>query len=154
MRLGNLARLALVSATLIACQPQIVTDPSLGYVHIVSMPPQSTLPLRIRFRDPGNGGLSTVSFDFDAAQRILIVFPSMPSAPGNQALQVNDMPCDGTWSIASKFETDLLLTFDDASCRTEVLGTHAVGAVHTDPQTEPNVDPVERQIAADHREGT
>jgi hypothetical protein len=143
MRLGNLARSGLVSTALMACQPQIVGDPSPGYVHIVSIPPQSTSPLTIWFRDPGHGQLSTVSFDFEAAQRILIVFPSTPSAPGNQALPVNDTPCDGTWSISSNVETDVLLTFDDASCRTEVVGSHAVGAVHTDPQTEPNVDPVE-----------
>jgi hypothetical protein len=143
MRLGNLARLGLVSTALIACQPQIVGDPSPGYVHIVAMPPHSTSPLTIWFRDPGHGQLSTVSFDFEAAERILIVFPSMPSAPGNQGLQVNDLPCDGTWGITSRFETDVLLTFDDASCRTEVVGSHAVGAVHTDPRTEPNVDPVE-----------
>jgi hypothetical protein len=142
MRLGNLFRLGLLSTALVACQPPIVGDPSPGYVRIVSMPPQSTLPLTIRFRDPGHGQLSTVSFDFDPAQRILIVFPSTPSAPGNQALQVNGMPCDGTWSITSKFETDVLLTFDDGSCRTEVLGSHPIGAVHTDPQTEPNVDPI------------
>jgi hypothetical protein len=145
MALGTPARVIAVGvvASAIACQPQVVGDPSPGYVHIVSNPPQSTSPLTIRFRDPGHGGVSTVSFDFAAGQRILIVFPSTPSAPGNQALQVNDLPCDGTWPITSNVETDILLTFDDASCLTQVLGTHAVGAVHTDPQTEPNVDPIE-----------
>lgn len=153
MRIADLLRLGLMSAVVIACrpptsqaspsEPQIVGDPSPGYVHIVSAPPQSTKPLTIRFRDPGHDQTSTVSFDFDAGQQILLVFPSTPSAPGNQALQVNDLPCDGTWSIESKVETDILLTFDATACRTEVLGSHAVGEVHTDPQTEPIVDPVE-----------
>jgi hypothetical protein len=141
--LRTVARLGLVSAALLGCEPTIVADASPGYVHIVSLPPQATSPLTIRFRDPGHDQLSTVSFDFAAAEQILIVFPSTPSAPGNVALQVNDLPCDGTWAITSKMETDLLLIVDDASCRTEVIGTHAVGAVHTDPQTEPNVDPIE-----------
>jgi hypothetical protein len=132
-----------VVATAIACQPPVVGDASPGYVHIVSIPPQSKSPLTIRFRDPGHGGLSTVSFDFAAREQILIVFPSTPSAPGNQALQVNDLPCDGTWPITSNVETDVLLMLDDASCLTEVLGTHAVGIVHTDPQTKPDVDPIE-----------
>ena len=142
MGIGNVARVGLVTTAVFACQPQIVGDPSPGYVHIVSMPPQSMSPLTIRFRDPSHGQLSTVSFDLDPAQRILIVFPSTPSAPGNQALQVNEMPCEGTWSITSNVETDVLLTFDDVSCQTAVLGTHAVGEVHTDPQTDANVDPV------------
>jgi hypothetical protein len=121
----------------------MVGDPLPGYVRIVSLPPQSTSPLTVRFRDPAHGTLSTVSFSFAADERILIVFPSMPSAPGNHALEVNDVPCDGTWAITSSVETDVLLTFDEASCRTEVIGTHAVGIVHTDPQTEPNVNPIE-----------
>jgi hypothetical protein len=132
-----------LAAALLGCQPAVVGDPSPGYVRIVSIPPQSTFPLTIRFRDPGFDTLSTVSFDFAAEERILIVFPGMPSAPGNVALQLNDVPCEGTWSITSNVETDVVLQFDDTSCRTEVVGSHAVGAVHTDPQTEPNVDPIE-----------
>jgi hypothetical protein len=142
-RVRSFTRVGIVSASLLGCQPTIVADPSPGYVHIVSLPPRSTSPVTIWFRDPGHNQLSTVSFDFAAAERILIVFPSTPSAPGNQALQVNDMPCDGTWAITSNVETDVLLIVEDASCRTEVLGTHTVGTVHTHPQTEPNVDPIE-----------
>jgi hypothetical protein len=106
-----IGRPLLVTAALVACQPQSAGDASPGYVHIVSNPPQSTLPLAVRFRDPDHGGVSSVWFDVAPGERILIVFPSMPSAPGNQSLQVNDMPCDGTWSITSNLETDLLLTF-------------------------------------------
>lgn len=129
-------------AALTGCEPRVVGDPLPGYVRIVSIPPQSTVPLTIWFRDPTFGGLSTVSFDFAAGERILIVFPSMPSAPGNSALQLNDIPCEGTWSITSNVETDVLLDFDEASCRTNAVGSHPVGAVHTDPQTEGNVDSV------------
>jgi len=146
MRRGNggrsIARLGLATA-LLGCQPQVIGDPSPGFIRIVSIPPQSAIPLTIRFSDPKFGGLSTVSFRFEPAERILIVFPSTPSAPGNTALQVNEMPCEGTWSIASNFETDVLLRVDASSCRTEVLGSHEVGNVHSDPQTEPDVDPVE-----------
>ena len=132
---------ALASA-LTACQPQVIGDASPGFIRIVSVPRTLAMPLTIRFRDPKFGTLSTVSFDFDASEPILIVFPSTPSAPGNTALQVNEMRCEGTWSIASKMETDVLLHVDGSSCWTEVVGTHVVGAVHTDPQTEPNVDSV------------
>jgi hypothetical protein len=105
MSLSTPARVIAVGvvATAVACQPQVIGEALPGYVHIVSNPPQSASPLTIRFRDPGHGGVSTVSFDFAAGQRILIVFPSL----------------------------------------TQVLGTHAVGAVHTDPQTEPIVDPID-----------
>lgn len=114
-----------------------VGDPSPGYVRIVSIPPQSTDPVTIWFRDPGSGHLSTVFFAFAPGKQILIKFPSMPSAPGNSALQLNNIPCEGTWSIASQVETDVVLRFDQTSCRTEVAGSHAVGEVHFDPQTEP-----------------
>src|SRR5688572_10577556 len=144
MRRGgrSIARLGFATA-LLGCQPQLVGDASPGFIRIVSIPPESALPLTIRFRDPKFGGLSTVSFKFEPAERILIVFPSTPSAPGNTALQVNDMPCEGTWSIASNVETDVLLRIDASSCRTEVLGSHGAGTVHSDPQTEPDIDPVQ-----------
>src|SRR5215213_903671 len=107
----SLARLGLATA-LLGCQPQVIGDASPGFLHIVSIPPQSASPLTIRFRDPKFGGLSTVSFRFEPSERILIVFPSTPSAPGNTALQVNDMPCEGTWSIESNVEMDVLLRVD------------------------------------------
>lgn len=120
--------------------PTAIGDPSPGYVRIVSIPPQSGFPITIRFRDPGFAGdLSTVYFEYPPEERILLVFPS---TPGNRALQVNDNPCEGGWSITSNVETDVLLHFDEASCRVDVVGSHAVGAVHTDPQTEPKLDPV------------
>jgi len=122
--------------------PTVVGDASPGYVHIVAAPPQSTIPLRVWFRDPGFAdNLSTVHFEFQPGERILIVFPSTPGT-GNGALQVNDHACVGGWSIASNVETDVLLHLDDASCRVEVLGSHRFGDVHTDPQTEPKLDPV------------
>jgi hypothetical protein len=121
--------------------PAVIGDPSSGYVHIVSVPPQADVPLSIWFRDPGFAdNLSTVHFEFAPGERILIVFPS---TPGNGALQINDNACEGGWSIASNVETDVLLSFDGASCRVDVSGSHRVGAVHTDPQTQPMVDPVE-----------
>jgi hypothetical protein len=109
-----------------------------GNVRIVSAPAQSSFPVTIWFRDPGFGTRSTVSFEFTAGEPILIVFPS---TPGNGALQVNDNACTGWWSISSKIETDVRLQFDEASCRVDVVGTHPVGAVHTDPPTEPKIRP-------------
>ncbi len=128
----------LVGCTFQSVTPTVVGDPSPGYVRIVSNPPQSTTPLTIRFRDAGfPGNPSTVYFEVAAKERVLIVHPS---TPGNGALQVNDTPCDGGWSIASNVETDVVVHLAEASCRVEVVGSHAVGVVHTDPQTEPQVD--------------
>lgn len=122
--------------------PTIVGDPLPGYVRIVAAPPRSPIPLRIWFRDPGfPDNLSTVRFEFAAGQRILIVFPSTPGVD-NGALQVNAMACHGGWSIVSEMETDVLLHLDDASCSVEVVGSHRFGDVHTDPQTEAQLDPV------------
>lgn len=122
--------------------PTISEDPSPGYVRIVAVPPQSPIPLRIWFRDPGfPDNLSTVRFDFAAGQRLLIVFPSTPG-DNNGALQVNTFACRGGWSITSNVETDVLLHLDDAGCTVEVVGSHVFGEVHTDPQTEAQLDPV------------
>lgn len=138
-----LALLAACSALRVPQTPVAIGDPSPGYVRITAVPPQASFPVTVWFRDPKFGGLSTVSFDFAVNEPILIVFPSTPTTPGNVALQVNDNPCEGTWSVTSMTETDLLLQFDEDSCRVDVVGSHVFGEVHTDPQTEANVAPVE-----------
>ena len=117
--------------------PEIVGEPLPGYVRIVADPPQATSPVTVRFHAVGVGGASTVYFEFDTGDPILIVFPS---TPGNSALQVNDIICDGQWSIRSTVETDVWLHLDDGACSVEVIGSHPFGRVHTDPQTEPKID--------------
>lgn len=136
-RAGLRAAVALaLLATTSACATQVVSDPLPGYVRIVAVPPQADVPITVWFRDPGGGNLSTVRFEFEAGEPILIVFPS---TPGNGALQVNNLACDGQWAIGSQFETDVVLHLQRNECRTELVGSHAVGTVHDDPQTEPIV---------------
>lgn len=121
----------------LSVSPTMVGEPLPGYVRIVADPPQATSPVTVRFHAVGVGGASTVYFEFDTGNPILIVFPS---TPGDSALQVNDVVCDGQWSIRSTIETDVRLRVDEGACHVEVTGSHPFGSVHTDPQTEPKVD--------------
>jgi hypothetical protein len=119
-------------------EPTVIGEPLPGYVHLVGEPPQAKIPIRFRYRDPDFPlNLSTVYFDFAAGQTILIV---APSTAGVSALQMNDTPCAGLWPIRSQVETDVVLHLDGGACRVEVIGSHPFGTVHTDPQTEPQVD--------------
>jgi hypothetical protein len=121
--------------------PQVVVDPLPGYLHLAAEPAKATVPVRIRYADPGHpGNLSTVYYDFAAGQPILVVAPSTPSAPGNLAILMNETQCVGSWPIESQVETDVVLHFDASSCRVEVIGSHPYGAIHTDAPTEPKVD--------------
>jgi hypothetical protein len=117
-------------------EPPIAGDP-FGYVHIASSPPLAPFPVTVRFRNPSGGSVSRVSFEFDPGETVLIVFPG---TPGDNGLEVNGASCEGQWALEENVETDVLLQLDDVACRVEVVGSHAIGSVHTDPPTEPQLD--------------
>lgn len=47
----------------------------------------------------------------------------------NQAIWVDDSPCEGRFEIEPLVETDLLLHLTDEGCRVEILGAHAQATV-------------------------
>jgi hypothetical protein len=53
---------------------------------------------------------------------------------------VNGASCEGQWAIEENVETDVLVHLGDSPCRVEVMGSHEIGSVHTDPPTDPELD--------------
>ena len=117
--------------------PTVIVEPAPGYVRIVSEPTAPSFPVEIRFAPVGPGTPSPVYFEFAVNERILIVFPGTPTS---SALQVNGIRCDGEWTFEPLVEIDVLLSFDERSCRTEIQGKHAYGEVHNEPGAEEHVD--------------
>jgi hypothetical protein len=111
--------------------PTAIAEPAPGHVRIVSRPAAPSFPIEIRFHAVGPGGPSRDFFEFAVNERILIVFPGVP--PTSSSLQINGVRCGGQWTFEPSVETDVVLSFDDASCRTDVLGKHAWGTVHNEP---------------------
>jgi hypothetical protein len=138
--LGVLATLALASCQTLRVEltpapPPVIVEPAPGQVRIVSMPAAPSLPVEIRFHAVGPGGPSRDFYEFAVNERILITSFGLSSS----SLQVNGVRCDGEWTYEPNVETDVVLSFDETSCRTEIVGKHVLGAVHN----EPGKDPVE-----------
>jgi hypothetical protein len=111
--------------------PTVIAEPAPGHVRIVSMPASPGFPVEIRFHAVGPGGPSKDFFEFVVNEPILIVFPGVP--PTSSSLQVNGVRCDGQWTFEPNIEIDVVVSFDEASCRTEIVGQHAFGADHNEP---------------------
>lgn len=133
--LGVVATFALAGCETLRVEPTpappVIVEPAPGHVRIVAVPAAPSFPVEIRFHAVGPGGPSRDFFEFAMNEPILIVFPGVP--PTSSSLQVNGVRCDGQWTFEPNVEIDVEVSFDEASCRTDVVGKHAWGAVHHEP---------------------
>lgn len=75
------------------------------------------------------GGPSRRTAEFAEGGEVIVDWSTLPLPPAKW-IEVNGHACDGTFTIQPRFETDLLLTLVDDTCRVEVLGTHQEGGIH------------------------
>lgn len=109
----------------------MVGDPSPGSVYLTSDPPLA--PYAIVIRENDIGGPSNSSVEFAEGEEVIIDDWQTLPIPETKAIHLNGQDCQGTYAVRARFETDLLLTFDDeGSCRIEVLGMHPRGAPHVE----------------------
>ena len=116
------------------CPPAPIGEPTPGSFHLKSDPQTAPRALTIRVGDDSPSGWNEV---VPKGAPVWITFTSLPSV--NQAIWVDDAPCEGRFEIEPLVEIDLLLHLTDDGCRVEVLGAHPEGSVehHYVPESDP-----------------
>ena len=106
------------------CPPGPIGEPTPGSFHLKSDPQTAPRDLTIRVGDDSPSGWNEI---VPEGAPVWITFTSLPSV--NQAIWVDDAPCEGRFEIEPLVEIDLLLHLADGGCRVEVLGAHPEGTV-------------------------
>jgi hypothetical protein len=107
--------------------PTPIGETSPGAFYLVGDPEDAPFELSIRENDLG--GPSGKSVEFATGDRVELVWTTL-AIPAQKWIELNGRDCDGSFGVASRSETDLLLIVTTSGCRIEVLGTHPAGASH------------------------
>jgi hypothetical protein len=113
-------------------EPTQAAEPLPGAFHLTSAPESAPYPLTVRIDDIG--GPSRRAAEFEEGDQVVVDWSTLPLPPAKW-IEVNGNDCEGTFGIRPRSETDLLLILADDGCRVQVLGVHAEGASHLQPDT-------------------